>query len=311
MNWKVKNRLFFILQNIPYGKFVYYMLQKHLTKSVWLDDKMFIDYYASKVSRHVKSIAEFGDCPINEATFFEFGAGWDMLAPIGFALNDAKRYIAVDLNSYAHPELVKNTLDLYKRNCVIDDLKNKYRIDSILSRKIDTLDKLLYLLKEIFSIEYYAPMDAANTQFKPKCIDYVISNVSLEHIPYKDIERIFKECYRLLKDDGLLSVTIDYTDHYSHTDPNISVFNYMKYSDEQWKAYNPYLHYQNRLKQSDYIALFEKSGFQIISIKSKSSSGDFDLSNMTIDERFMKYSHEELLILEDHFLVKKLAMEKQ
>ncbi|WP_027396887.1 class I SAM-dependent methyltransferase [Anaerovibrio lipolyticus] len=305
MNWKLKNNLFFILQNIPFGMEIYYVLQKYVTKSVWVSDNQFPNYYKEKVANHLKFIKEYGKCPIDKATIFEFGAGWDMLAPIGFALNGAKKYIAVDINRYAHPELVKNTIELYKRNFKNDnETESNVKLERCLEGFVNSTDKVKDLLREEFSIEYFAPMDAGNTNFESGSFDYVISNVSLEHIPYDDIERIFGECNRILKADGLISATVDYSDHFAHSDPNISVFNYMQYSDSAWEKYNSYIHFQNRLRRSDYIELLTKSGFEIVTLSSVVSDGN-ELKHIKLDQRFAKYPLEELLITHDHFLARK------
>lgn len=306
MNWKIKNAMFYLFEGVPFGDKLYYLMQKYITKSVWVDDSHFRCYFETKVKNHLEVIRKYGNRRIDESVFFEFGAGWDMLAPIGFGIGGGQRYIAVDLNDYAHPELVKNTMELYSRN---RDFIEKYYDSDVFSTqyaRIDDIDGTLELIKELFHIEYYAPMDAGNTPFNSASIDYVISNVSLEHIPYEDVRRIFKECYRLLKADGILSVTVDYSDHWQHTDNRISVFNYMKYSEKRWKKYNPSIHYQNRLRQSDYLRLLKESGFEIIQqIPSYREDEREILKGIEIDEYFKKYSFEELLLRDEHFIAKK------
>lgn len=306
MNWKMKNAMFFILETIPFGERVYYLFQKYITGSVWVDDAHFKSYFETKVKIHLETIEEFGKSKIHDSTFFEFGAGWDMLAAIGLARGGT--YIAVDLNNYAHPELVRNTIDLYKRNASFLSLfydRNELDEDGtkFVQLSFHSSKKLKEDLKRVFNIDYYAPMDAGNTPFHTHSVDYVISNVSLEHIPYKDIDRIFHECHRLLKDDGLLSVTVDYTDHWQHTDPSISVFNYMQYSEKEWKKYNPSMHYQNRLQHSDYVKLLEKNGFAVI--KTSVSVRDEErkiLEAMAVSDRFDNYSIDELLLRSEHFV---------
>ena len=95
-------------------------------------------------------------------------------------------------------------------------------------------------------------------------IDACISTNTLEHIPKFDIILIFAELYRKLKDEGIVSLIIDYSDHYAHTDNNISLLNFLKYSQHQWKRYNHNIHFQNRLRHYEYIAIFEKIGFRTI-----------------------------------------------
>ena len=89
-----------------------------------------------------------------------------------------------------------------------------------------------------------APYDAANTDLKNKSLDASISTNTLEHIPHKDIVNIFTELRRTLKDNGVVSLSIDYSDHYAHTDKKISLLNFLKYDDKTWNKFNHKHHYQ-------------------------------------------------------------------
>lgn len=229
-----------------------------------------------------------------------------MRTPIGFAIHGKgiKRYIAVDLNRYVHPELLKNTICLYNKNKEI--INSEYGHGAI-DKIIDIQDEdPLELLRSRYNIEYYAPMDAGSTPFEDGSVDYVISNVSLEHIPREDIDRIFRECYRLLSSGGLMSLSIDYTDYYAHSDSTISVFNYMKYSEDEWEKYNTPTYYQNRLQNSDYKKLLEQNDFEIIdNIKITNESDVRILKTIQIFDCFKKYDEDDLLIRGGLFIARK------
>ena len=119
-------------------------------------------------------------------------------------------------------------------------------------------------LQESFGINYIAPCDVRYFPFKDKTFDAIYTTNTFEHIPQVDIAPLFNFFYDKLKDDGLLSLVIDYTDHYSHTDSSIDKFNFRRYSDEEWENYNFSIHFQNRLNNNDYIQLLNMSGFEII-----------------------------------------------
>lgn len=61
-----------------------------------------------------------------------------------------------------------------------------------------------------------------------------------------------------------MAFKIDYQDHYSYGDHHISVYNFLKYSDRAWALSSRALHYQNRLRHSDYIAIFKKAGLDVL-----------------------------------------------
>ncbi|MDQ4091403.1 MAG: hypothetical protein M3163_14045 [Actinomycetota bacterium] len=57
---------------------------------------------------------------------------------------------------------------------------------------------------------------------------------------------------------------IDHQDHYSYADSTISAYNFLQYDEREWARWNPSLQYQNRLRHSDYLAMFEAEGFEIV-----------------------------------------------
>ena len=67
-----------------------------------------------------------------------------------------------------------------------------------------------------------------------------------------------------MKDEGIVSAQIDYSDHYAHTDDSISLLNYLKFNDKSWKRYNHDCHYQNRLRHYDYLRIFKETGFVVV-----------------------------------------------
>lgn len=303
MNWKIKNAMYHIMETIPLGAKVYSLIQEHITKSVWVNDDQFLNrYYDSKVYRHVKAIKNYGKYELKDSTMYEFGAGWDLMAPVGFSLCwGIKRFIAVDLNVYLHSKLLINTLNLYQRNKEILIKDYAYEIDdNLISKDINRV------LKDQLRIDYKAPVDARNTFLEDESIEYIISNVTLEHIPPEDIISILKECYRILKKDGLMTMTIDYTDHYAHTDSNISLFNYLKYNENEWKKYNTGMHYQNRLQHSDYREIIIQSGFEIVDENVHLIKEDIaTVEAIDVADCFKKYESEELACREGFFVVRK------
>lgn len=316
MDFKKKALMIRFMESIPYGDNLYYFLQKSITKSLVMNNDLFIDAVSRKILLHLNSIKEYGKTKLSDACFYEFGAGWDLLAPIGFSImSGVKKYICVDLNRFMHPEDVLETIKFYLLNK--EELKKKLTetdsedlcssnrwntmtIDS-LPNPIDTQ----LFLKNTLYIDYLAPCDARNTSFESSSIDYIIANTTLQHIPEDDAERIIRECMRVCKKDGLLSVTISYIDHYANTDNTINYYNFLKYSDEAWKKYNPMHHYQNRLRHSDWEKLFIRAGCKIVDEESYIVKPEYYdmLESVKLDERWRGYSKEDLVKTGAHFVL--------
>ena len=178
---------------------------------------------------------------------FEFGAGKSLVQNL-YLSNFVKRQFVVDL----YPMLDFELVDFDREQLLeIENLR--------LRSKIKNLKDL-----ENYGIYYLAPYDATKIHLSNKSIDACISTNTLEHIPKFDIILIFSELYKKLKDEGIVSLIIDYSDHYAHSDNNISLLNFLKFSNRQWKRYNHNIHFQNRLRHYEYIDIFEKIGFRII-----------------------------------------------
>lgn len=148
-------------------------------------------------------------------------------------------------------------IDLELVNNVRSQMSNIVTLKS--NKTINSFDDL-----SSYGIEYRAPYDAASTDFDDKSLDACISTNTLEHIPKESIISIFSELYRTLKDNGIVSARIDYSDHYAHSDKTISLFNFLKFDENAWKRYNHNCHYQNRLRHYDYLKIFSKCGFVVM-----------------------------------------------
>jgi hypothetical protein len=100
---------------------------------------------------------------------------------------------------------------------------------------------------------------------------------------------------------------IDYQDHYSYFDKNISVHNFLKYSEKVWNYFNPDLHYQNRLRHVDYLSLFDEAKFSVV--YEDKVDGNLDdialIKSMPIDNQFKAYSFNDLAVRYSLFVLRK------
>jgi hypothetical protein len=103
------------------------------------------------------------------------------------------------------------------------------------------------------------------------------------------------ECRRLLSAAGVMSLLIDYTDHYAYFDSTISLYNYLQYSDSTWAPFSPSLHYQNRLRHRDYVDLLGEAGFQLVE-EQRFGTNPEAVQHLSIDRRFSTYTSEELAV---------------
>lgn len=304
MDFRYKCFLTKALERMPYGETAYYLLQKYVTKSLRQSDEENLSRYEEKVNPHFKAFQKLGGAEFEKAVYYEFGAGWDLFAPIGFSALGMGRLFLIDLSPLLHADEALKSIRFYQNFASKLGLRHMPSDWKPISR-----DNLKTVLKESFRIDYRAPVDAKKTGFETESVDYIVSNVTMEHIPADDIAPILLECRRLLKKDGVFSCTIDYQDHWAYFDKSISVYHYLSYERDDWKRYNPSRHYQNRLRHCDYVQLFENAGFEIMEIETKPirSEDKEHLRKISLASCFQHYAQEDLLIRGAHFVLKKRA----
>ena len=242
IHWKIKSKIFSIIDNFKLSFFLYFF-QKYITGNSFKKSNEFNPLW----KLHKINIEKYQA----NGTIFEFGAG-KSLAQNLYLFKSVKKQILFDIQNMVDYQLVRESQRMLETN-----------FDIIFKTNIKNEDDLIK-----HNIFYHAPADASKTNFKSKSIDACISTDTLEHIPQKDLEKIFKEIHRILKKDGILSSIIDYSDHYSHTDKNLHPLNFLRYTDTVWEQkYNHSSHYQNRLRHSDYRKILSNSGFKILTDK--------------------------------------------
>lgn len=298
MDWRLKALVFQIFDK-SYGfggSNLHYYSQRYVTKR--LPRKITpVDKTASDFLLHINTFKKyFGS--LDNTTYFEFGAGWDIYSNIVMYCYGIEKQIVVDIKPLIKPELV---------NLVIEQLKtgilpnSDYKPTKLLSD-----NNYLEELKQFYGIDYCGNSDARKTELPDCSIDLIATTNTLEHIPYLTIKSILQECYRLCHKRSVLSMKIDYSDHYCHTDKKITPYNFLKYNKYLWSYLNPGIHYQNRLRHSDYKQLFEESGFKIVNESSYTPTiGLEQLNSIKMDRAFSSYDREDLAKIAGHFVLMK------
>ena len=254
VNWRVKGFLFQAFDKLPLGHQIYYQVQKRVTKTV---------------PRRLSPTAETASCFIEHAAamkqrwgdslpsrrIFEFGAGWDLYGNLVLWCYGLGGQIVYDQTEYARPE----EINVIIRHLAAEPPPGAIRIPL---HEIATGPGWVDDLRASYGIAYGAPADAGRTPFPDSSFDAVVTTSVFEHLPPAAIERILRENARILKPDGVMLHAIDYSDHYSHSDGTIGGYNFLRFSDAAWRLYSPPIHYQNRLRHSDYGRIFARHGLR-------------------------------------------------
>ena len=210
----------------------------------------------------------------------EIGAGKSLDQNIYFSyiFNNKLKQTAIDINKMIDFNLF-NDASLIISNLLNLDFKGK------VTNQEDVLNK--------YNIQYLAPQKLSD--LPEKKFDICVSTTTLEHFSLQDLNDFLLDVKKILKDDGLVSSIIDYSDHYSHTDKNINSLNFLKFDENEWVKYNNSYLYQNRLRHQDYRELFNDFNYKI-KIEHKGNSTEkfqniskkFDANN---DETFLCWGY--------------------
>ena len=280
MRWLAKAALQRGLGLLPQGERLNYLFQRHVAGSLPGGEQV----VRRKLARARQHLEAFGR-PVEDAVFYEFGAGWDLAIPLSYAALGVGRQVLVDIRPSARVELINETLALLG-GIEDDDLRP-------LGGPVSSLAEL----QDRFGIAYLAPRDARATGLEAASIDFVTSTDTCEHIPEQDLAGIFRECRRLLRPSGAISCRVDLQDHYAYFDPSLSRYHFLRFSDHAWRLANSPLHFQNRLREPDYRRLVEEAGLEVIAWRPSGPSpeGLAELEAMELAPRFRNgYTPEEL-----------------
>ena len=102
-----------------------------------------------------------------------------------------------------------------------------------------------------------------------------------------------------MKGDGIAIHFIDLSDHFQHQDRSITSINFLRYSEAEWNriAGNQFA-YCNRLRASDYFALFKDAGFDVCRFETKEDEEALEAmrNGFVVDEKFRGYNVNDLCV---------------
>ncbi|MGI8777621.1 MAG: class I SAM-dependent methyltransferase [Acidimicrobiales bacterium] len=288
MRWRMKALMQATFSNLPYGEKLNYVGQRYVLRNMPAPD----DVLAKKLREarlHLDALTRHGTTPVDKACFYEFGAGRDLVIPLAFYSMGVNHQTVVDIRRMVRLDLVE------------DAARRIGQMPGDLLRAADVVASAGDASAQFASlgVRYRAPSDARATGLESDSVDYVTSTSTLEHIPPDDIRATLRECRRLLRPDGLMSLAIDYQDHYSYADPSITIYNFLQFEDSRWRLWSPSLQFQNRLRHVDYLKLLDEEGFEIVSDEPRAVGPD-DLARLaslpSVASRFRDYTSEQLAV---------------
>jgi hypothetical protein len=241
-------------------------------------------------------------------TVFELGTGWYPTVPVGLYLCGADEIWLADIDPLLKSERL---LRMVEQFCECEAEGRLLKMLPLMKRdRFERLRELKTKLKEEraenwlkrFNINVFVG-DAQHTPLPNSTIDFFFSTGVLEYIPEPILRGILKEFKRVGSLRAISSHCIDFLDQMSFFDKSLSPFNYLKYTEAQWKLWSSPLIRQNRLMVPDYRKLFSDEGYEITK-EVNTSGSDADFDRVKLAPQFRNYRREDLMILRSWMVAK-------
>ena len=276
INWKLKALLYKIFDALKL-KGTFYLIQKYITKR----SKIKINKIDRSWHFHSENIKKK-----KIGKILEIGAGKSLAQNIyiSYNFNNSIKQTVIDISEMLDFKLFN---EASKQVSNLLNLKNKGLVEN------------LEQLKQLYNIDYKAPMKVEELEENENKYDMCISTTALEHFSVLDLKNYLKQLKKILSGETLISSAIDYSDHYSHTDSSISPLNYLKFTELEWKKYNNSYLFQNRLRHQDYKKVFSEMDFEILEVE----KGPF-LEKPNFISKDFDYTDEETFVGWAFFLIK-------
>lgn len=300
--WRAKALLQKAIAGLPYKERINYFFQRYVTKGAVLDDAHF-GLKLTHAKDHVAYFRKYGT-GFERHTVLELGTGWYPIIPLSMYLVGMQWIYTVDIYVWMTKKSRLTTMAKFV------EWAESGRLEAYLP-KYDRLRlaqlKAIVQNPSAFSVEkidgilnlHYLIQDARSLPFERGYFDYICSNNTCGNIDYPILKDIFKEFRRVLKPGGVMSHFLDMSDNFSNMDDGINIYNFLKYTDAQWKRLDSPIISQNRLRFPDYKKMFQQLGFPVTHADIR--PGNIDLiQSMKLAPEFQKYRPDEVAISHAH-----------
>lgn len=276
---KAKEKLLQLLDKLPenIGFKGYHFLQQQLGK-VELEQQLTNSQASYQTFLR---LAETVGIETLKKTFLEIGSGWLPVMPYFFKyLSQAKAVHTFDLNRHYNPKKIKGLNKLFSEEYRLEisrDSENEYELPP--------------------DIHYFPRTDLSKVTL-PR-VEVVFSRFVLEHVEpgaMREMHRKFKE---ELPAGTFIVHLISPSDHRAYVDKNLSLQDFLRYSEAEWKKQQTKFDYHNRMRLPQYTELFEDLGYEIVHLEAevpeKGSEAYEKFRKVPLHPDFQKYKEEELM----------------
>ena len=299
--WHLKAFVQKTISYLPGSSRLNYFFQRYVTKGVLLDDTHF-GYKIQHAADHLSHFKQYSPETGADAKIVELGLGWYPVIPTMFFLTGRGQTISYDIYDWMTP---KSMITAFKKILEWSEdgrLAPLFAKHEIIPERLDQLRKIVeqpegYTRESLNHIIGLTPrvQDVRKSGLASASIDFICSNNTFEHVHNEVLPGILAEFQRVLKPAGISSHFIDMSDHFAHFDTSISVYNFLQFSERQWRRIDNNIQPQNRLRLLDYQAIYQ--GLEIPILDTIIRPGNLDsLSSVSLASPFRELPAEQVAI---------------
>ncbi|MCC6719720.1 MAG: class I SAM-dependent methyltransferase [Acetobacteraceae bacterium] len=225
----------------------------------------------------------------------EIGTGWMPIIPMLFHVAGARHTTLTDIETLMDDATVAGARALVARHAT-EVAAALDMPEAEIARRLDAP----------WPHRYLSPWDIA--RHPRDSADIVVSRAVFEHIPPEVLARYLAELRGIVRPGAMMCHVVDNSDHWEHRDKSINRVNFLKYEDGPfWRftCYNPQ-NYQNRLRHSDYVAMFRDAGWTILAAEGAADPASLAaLPGLRLASRFRHHAPDDLAVLTSWLLVRR------
>ncbi|HEY4045911.1 MAG TPA: class I SAM-dependent methyltransferase [Acidobacteriaceae bacterium] len=278
------------------------LLQDRVTHSLELTDEVFNDGLRN-CQKYLERLQRYSPAAQNAFSVFELGTGWFPVVPVGLFLCGAQEIWTWDIVPHLKLDRLKLTIRRFL------ELEQKQKLQDHITPEPARLEFLREVLRRCESPQspepaelldslgiHYRLGNAGQSGLPGQSVNLIVSNVVFEYLSPEQLSETLREFRRIASPDSVMSHSIDLRDQYASFDSRITFFNFLRFSDRQWRYLNNPIIPLNRLRVSDYRRAFSESGFQMVD-ETNQQGDPSELARIPLAQRFRGYPVEDLLVL--------------
>lgn len=199
----------------------------------------------------------------------ELGSGWYPIVPLCLFLAGADEVRLVDLEDLGRDELAVQAADALHAAHHAGELDALGPIDP---ERVERLGQLSARIRSRGHVEALAsvgllttPGDARELSV-PEAPDLICSNTVFEHIAPDVLEAILVRFAEIARPGTIMSHLVDHGDHYAYVDDSVGIYHFLRYSDRTWRWIDNDVQPMNRLRASEYEAMYRSAGIPLTEV---------------------------------------------